>query len=430
MRRILVIGSGGREHAILWAINQTSSTSVELYCAPGNAGIAQLAELVDIPVNDLSGLAHFAQTNNIELTFVGPEAPLTAGIVDVFEQRGLPIVGPTAAAARLEGSKIFAKDFMARHGIPTAKYRVADSPSQAIEVLRSGEFGSVDSPVVIKADGLAAGKGVVVAATHTEAEKAINDLMVDRVAGDTAAERIVIEETLIGREASLLLFSDGRDYALMPAARDHKRIGDNDTGPNTGGMGTITDSSVLDQATLDRAVREIVEPTLAGARDEGFAFKGVLFLGLMLTSAGPKLLEYNVRFGDPETQAILIRLKTDLLAVFEAIRHETLGQLKLEWAEGSSACVVVANRGYPGKYETGAQIEWLEEIDPVRVQVFHAGTSMASNGKFTATGGRVLGITAAAENLPGALELCYDSLMKIAWPGMQFRTDIGRSSSS
>jgi len=430
MRRILVIGSGGREHAILWAINQTSSTPVELYCAPGNAGIAQVANLVNIAVGDLSGLAHFAQTNNIELTFVGPEAPLTAGIVDVFEQLGLPIVGPTAAAARLEGSKIFAKDFMARHGIPTAKYRVADSPAHAIEALRSGEFGSTDSPVVIKADGLAAGKGVVVAATHAEAEKAINDLMVEHVAGDTAADRIVIEEVLIGPEASLLLFSDGRDYALMPAARDHKRIGDNDTGPNTGGMGTITDASVLDAATLDRAVREIVEPTLAGARDEGFAFKGILFLGLMLTAAGPKLLEYNVRFGDPETQAILIRLKTDLSAVFEAIRNETLGELKLEWTDGSSACVVVANRGYPGKYESGAQIEWLEEIDPLRVQIFHAGTSMAANGKFTATGGRVLGVTAAAENLSGALELCYQSLAKISWPGMQFRRDIGRSSAS
>ena len=430
MRRILVIGSGGREHAILWAINQTTSTPVELYCAPGNAGIAQVAGLVNIPVNDLSGLAQFAETNDIELTFVGPEAPLTDGIVDLFDQKRLPIVGPTAAAARLEGSKIFAKDFMARHGIPTAKYRVAESPAQAIEALRSGEFGSPDSPVVIKADGLAAGKGVVVAASHAEAEKAIDDLMIQHVAGDKAAERIVLEETLIGREASLLLFSDGRDYALMPAARDHKRIGNNDTGPNTGGMGTITDASVLDEATLKRAVREIVEPTLKGARDEGFPFKGVLFLGLMLTSTGPKLLEYNVRFGDPETQAILIRLKTDLSSVFEAIRNETLGQLKLEWTEGSSACVVVANRGYPGKYETGAQIEGLDEIDPLHVQVFHAGTSLASNGKFTATGGRVFGITAAAEDLSGALELCYESLKKIFWTGMQYRTDIGRSSSS
>lgn len=434
MRRILVIGSGGREHAILWALNQTTSTPVELYCAPGNAGIAQVARLVNIPVNDLSGLAEFAQTNNIDLTFVGPEAPLTDGIVDLFDRKGLPIVGPTAAAARLEGSKIFAKDFMARHGIPTAKYRVADSPAQAIDALRSGEFGSPrsgsDSPVVIKADGLAAGKGVVVAATHAEAERAIDDLMIQHVAGDKAADRIVLEETLIGREASLLLFSDGRDYALMPAARDHKRIGNNDTGPNTGGMGTITDASVLDEATLNRAVREIVEPTLKGARDEGFPFKGILFLGLMLTSAGPKLLEYNVRFGDPETQAILIRLKTDLSSVFDAMRDETLGQLKLEWTEGSSACVVVANRGYPGKYDTGAEIEWLDEIDPLRVQVFHAGTAMASNGKFTATGGRVLGVTAAAENLSGALELCYESLEKISWTGMQYRTDIGRLSSS
>ncbi len=428
MKRILVIGSGGREHAILWAIRNTSATPVELYCAPGNAGLGQLAQLVNIPVNNQAELAQFAQLNNIELTFVGPEAPLTAGIVDAFEAKGLPIVGPTAAAARLEGSKIFAKDFMARHGIPTATYRVADSPAQALEYLRSGEFGSPDSPVVIKADGLAAGKGVVVAANRAEAEKAIDDLMIQHVAGDTAADRIVIEEALSGREASLLLFSDGRDYALMPAARDHKRIGDNDTGPNTGGMGTITDASVLDDATLDRSVREIVEPTLAGARAEGFAFKGILFLGLMLTSSGPKLLEYNVRFGDPETQAILIRLKSDLFSVFDAIRNETLGQLKLEWAEGSSACVVVANRGYPGKYETGAEIEGLDLIDPNTVQVFHAGTSLAPNGRITATGGRVLGLAAAAENLPRALDLCYGSLRKIHWRGMQFRTDIGRSS--
>jgi len=430
MRRILVIGSGGREHAIVWAIRHTSPTPVELFCAPGNAGIGQLAQLVNIPVNNQSDLAQFAQTNDIELTFVGPEAPLTAGIVDLFEEKGLPVVGPTAAAARLEGSKIFAKDFMARHAIPTAKYRVAESPAEAIACLQSGEFGSVDSPVVIKADGLAAGKGVVVAATRTEAEKAIDDLMIQHVAGAQAAERIVIEEALSGPEASLLLFSDGRDYALMPAARDHKRIGDNDTGPNTGGMGTITDSSVLDQATLDRAVREIVEPTLAGARAEGFTFKGILFLGLMLTPSGPKLLEYNVRFGDPETQAILIRLKTDLYSVFDAIRNETLGQLKLDWAEGSSACVVVANRGYPGKYETGAEIEGLDQIDPNTVQVFHAGTSLSPNGCFTATGGRVLGLSAAAASLPRVLDLCYASLAKIHWPGMQFRTDIGRASAA
>lgn len=427
MRRILVIGSGGREHAIAWALRHTSPVPVQLFCAPGNAGIGQLAQLVNISVNDHDALAQFAETNNIDLTFVGPEAPLTAGLVDSFEGRGLPVVGPTAAAAQLEGSKIFAKDFMARHGIPTAVYRVADSPEQAIAFLRGGEFGGADSPVVIKADGLAAGKGVVVAATRSEAEKAVDDLMVQHLAGDRAAERVVIEEALIGTEASVLLFSDGFDYALMPPARDHKRIGDNDTGPNTGGMGSITDSSVLDEATLQRVVRDVVEPTLEGAREEGFAFKGVLFLGLMLTADGPKLLEYNVRFGDPETQAILIRLKTDLSAVFESMRHGTLFQLKLDWAAGASACVVAANRGYPGKYETGAEIEGLDQVDQARVQVFHAGTSSAPSGKFIATGGRVLGLTAAAETLSGALELCYGALHQIHWPGMQFRTDIGRS---
>ena len=430
MSRILIIGSGGREHAIVWALRNTSPTPVELYCAPGNAGIARLAQNVDISVNDHAALAQFAESENIDLTFVGPEAPLTAGIVDLFEAKGLAIVGPSSAAARLEGSKIFAKDFMARHGVPTAVYRVADSPAQALECLRSGEFGAADSPVVIKADGLAAGKGVVVAASRSEAETAVDDLMVRHVAGDKAAERVVLEEALTGTEASLLLFADGKDWALMPPARDHKRIGDNDTGPNTGGMGSITDVSVLDEATMERAVREIVEPTLAGAREEGFAFKGVLFLGLMLTPDGPKLLEYNVRFGDPETQAILIRLKTDLSSVFDAVRNGTLGQLDLEWTKGSSACVVAANRGYPGKYDTGAEIEGLDQVDEGAVQVFHAGTSLGPDGKFTATGGRVLGVTAAAENLADALQLCYQSLQKIYWPGMQFRSDIGRSSLS
>jgi len=430
MRRILVIGSGGREHAIVWALRNTSPTPVELYCAPGNAGIARLAQNVPISVNNHADLAQFVESEEIDLTFVGPEAPLTSGIVDLFEAKRLAIVGPTSAAARLEGSKIFAKDFMSRHRVPTAAYRVADSPPQAIEYLRSGEFGSTDSAVVIKADGLAAGKGVVVAANRSEAETAIDDLMVRHVAGDTAAERIVLEEALTGTEASLLLFADGKDYALMPPARDHKRIGDNDTGPNTGGMGSITDVSVLKEATLARVVREIVEPTLAGARDEGFAFRGVLFLGLMLTPDGPKLLEYNVRFGDPETQAILIRLQTDLSSVFEAMHNGALGQLELEWTKGSSACVVAANRGYPGKYETGAEIEGLDEVDQDRVQVFHAGTSLSPSGGFTATGGRVLGVTAAADNLADALQLCYQSLQGIHWPGMQFRTDIGRSSLS
>ncbi len=427
MSKVLIVGSGGREHAIVWAIQNTAAPPVGLFCAPGNAGIAQISQTVNISADDHAGLVSFAESNKIDLTFIGPEAPLAAGIVDLFTERGLPIVGPTAAVARLEASKIFAKDFMARHGIPTAAYRVAESAEDAIKCLGSGEFGSAHSPVVIKADGLAAGKGVVVAGNHAEAEKAIKDLMVEHVAGRGAAERVVLEEALTGSEASLLLFADGRDYAVMPAARDHKRIGENDTGPNTGGMGTITDASVLMNSDEHRVVQEIVEPTLAGAREEGFPFKGVLFLGLMLTKDGPKLLEYNVRFGDPETQAILVRLKTDLLSVFDSIQRQTLGNLQVEWTDGSSACIVAANRGYPGKYEKGAIIEGLDAVEEDSVQVFHAGTARDSDGRFIATGGRVLGVTAAAGSLPTALDRCYESLRKINWPGMQFRRDIGRS---
>jgi phosphoribosylamine--glycine ligase len=424
--KILIVGSGGREHAIAWAIEQTSSGLVQLYCAPGNAGISKSAQLVSISVMDLEGLARFARAEGIDLTFVGPEAPLAAGLVDCFEEAGLPIVGPRASAARLESSKVFAKDFMARNKVPTAAYRVAQSPSEAIDALRGGEFGDSSSSVVVKADGLAAGKGVVVAQSHGEAEQAIEDLMINHVAGAEASTRVVLEETLVGTEASLLLFADGKDYVLMPAARDHKRIGENDTGPNTGGMGSITAPSILSDEEFRKAVKEIVEPTLAGAEREGFPFKGILFLGLMLTAAGPKLLEYNVRFGDPETQAILVRLKTDLVLIFDAIRTGRLGQLNVEWASGSSACVVAASRGYPGKYETGAVIEGLES-QLEGVEIFHAGTTFSSEGQVIASGGRVLGVTSAAATLPGSLANCYDALNKIHWPGMQFRRDIGRT---
>jgi phosphoribosylamine--glycine ligase len=426
MRKVLIVGSGGREHAISWALRKTSQELVQIFCVPGNAGIAALAETPNVPLNDHAALAEFVKAEGIDLTFVGPEAPLVSGIVDHFTSRQLRIVGPSAAAARLEGSKIFAKDFMARHNIPTAAYRAAKTPEEALECLRKGEFGT--GAVVIKADGLAAGKGVVVAQDRAEAEQAVEDLMVHHLAGRDAAQRVVIEEALTGREASLLVFADGRDYAVMPAARDHKRIGENDTGPNTGGMGTITDTSVLDKLTQERVVREIVEPTLAGAREEGFPFKGVLFLGLMLTSDGPKLLEYNVRFGDPETQAILVRLETDLVSIFDAMYNGTLGSLEVKWSEGASACVVAANQGYPGKYESGAVIEGLDDVSTGSVQVFHAGTSRDPSGRIIATGGRVLGITARADRLSDALAMCYGVLEKIHWPGMQFRRDIGRTS--
>lgn len=426
--KILIIGSGGREHAIAWALRNTAGAPLEVFCAPGNAGIADCARLVPVSVEDLASLAAFARAERLDLTFVGPEAPLAAGLVDAFDSAGLPIVGPTRAAARLEGSKVFAKDFMARNHIPTATYRVGDSPAAAIEILRSGEFGSVEQPVVIKADGLAAGKGVVVASNHSEAQNAIERLMVDKVAGSDAAERIVIEQALSGVEASVLLFCDGRDFVLMPAARDHKRIGEGDTGPNTGGMGSITDDSILDAGTLQKVVDEIIVPTIDGAAREGFPFRGILFLGLMLTGDGPKLLEYNVRFGDPETQAILIRLKTDLVTILQAMKESSLARLRVDWSGGASACVVAANRGYPGAYEKGAVINGLETVSGV--QVFHAGTSRTADDKLIATGGRVLGVTAAAHDLGSALRLCYDGLSKISWEGMQYRRDIGRTAAA
>jgi phosphoribosylamine--glycine ligase len=424
--RILVVGSGGREHAILWALKKTSSRPLDLYCAPGNAGIAQIARCISISATDISSLAQFAAKESIDFTFVGPEAPLAAGVVDQFERIGLAIAGPTKLASRLEASKAFAKDFMTRHAIPTARYKIADSPTQALEFLRAGEFSAANSRVVVKADGLAAGKGVIVAHSRAEAETAVTELMSGALVGVEAAGRIIIEEALEGREVSLLLFSDGQDCALMPAARDHKRIGERDTGPNTGGMGAITDASVLSSEMLALILREIVEPTLEGAREEGFPFRGVLFVGLILTSDGPRVLEYNVRFGDPETQAILVRLKSDLLEIFEAIARGRLGATRVDWASESSACVVLASRGYPGKYEAGARIAGLDQASAQeQVEVFHAGTSRSPNGDWLTAGGRVLGVTATGEGLDEALSRCYKAVDQIHWEGVQYRRDIG-----
>jgi phosphoribosylamine--glycine ligase len=424
---ILVIGSGGREHALVWALGKSARRPLHLFCAPGNAGIAQVADCVPVDATDVSGLAQFAAEKKIDLTVVGGEAPLAAGIVDEFEHRGLVIAGASREAARLESSKAFAKDFMARHRIPTARYRVAESATRAREVLLSGEFGAEGSRVVVKADGLAAGKGVVVANSLAEAETAIEDMMERGSVGMEAARRVVIEEALEGREASLLLFTDGRDYALMPAARDHKRIGENDTGPNTGGMGAITAPSVLDEATLHRTVREIVEPTLEGARAEGFPFRGVLFVGLMLTKDGPRVLEYNVRFGDPETQAILVRLRSDLVDIFYGVARGGLGRVAVEWTAESSACVVLAARGYPARPESGARIEGLERAaEHQRTQIFHAGTSRSPDGDWLTAGGRVLGVTSTAATLDRALLRCYDAVNEIHWDGMHYRRDIGR----
>jgi len=372
--RILVIGSGGREHALIWALRRNATQPLELFCARGNAGIAELAECVPISVNDIRALISFSEQTRIDLSIVGPEAPLAAGIVDEFEKRGLRIVGPGRDAAQLESSKAFAKDFMLRHSIPTARYRIASSAGEAIKILQSNEFGGQSAPVVVKADGLAAGKGVIVANSRPEAIKAVEDLVGGAVSAE-ATRHIVIEEALTGREVSLLLFSDGKDFRLMPASRDHKRVGENDTGPNTGGMGSITDSGILDDAMRDRIVREVIEPTLQGAGAEGFPFRGVLFVGLMLTPDGPRVLEYNVRFGDPETQAIMVRLKSDLAGIFQAISETRLGELEIRWSDEPSACVVLAARGYPAKPEIGSVIDGLSLVEQSEdVAVFHAAT--------------------------------------------------------
>jgi len=422
--KILVVGSGGREHALCWALKRSPRQPLEIFCAPGNAGIAEIAECVPIAIGDQESLGAFAEASSIDLTMVGPEAPLADGIVDTFQDRGLPIVGPSKDAARLEASKAFAKDFMQRHGIPTARYRVA--PAQKAEaILKSGEFGNEDAAVVIKADGLAAGKGVFVATNRAAALAALNELK-SGVVGAGAAKQLVIEEALSGREVSLLMFSDGKDFRLMPAARDHKRVGENDTGPNTGGMGCITDATVLDDLMRDRIVREVIEPTLMGCRAAGFPFRGILFLGLMLTDDGPRVLEYNVRFGDPETQAILVRLKTDLAEILQSIVETRLAALEINWTQGSSACVVLASRGYPAKTEIGARIAGLDRADKHgQVTVFHAATSRGPDHEWLTAGGRVLGVTATGENLDLALSYCYRAISDLHWEGMHYRRDIG-----
>jgi phosphoribosylamine--glycine ligase len=400
--------------------------ALRLFCAPGNAGISEVAECVAFGATDVQGLAEFAESRHVDLTIPGGEAPLAAGLSDEFARRGLAVAGPAREAARLESSKAFAKEFMRRHGVPTARHRVASSVAEAHEILRGGEFGAEDSPVVVKADGLAAGKGVVVARTRAEAETSVVEMMEGGRVGGEAAGRVVIEEALAGREASLLLWTDGRDYRLMPPARDHKRVGENDTGPNTGGMGAVTAPDVLDEETLKRVVRESVEPTLEGLRADGLDFRGVLFIGLMLTREGPRVLEYNVRFGDPETQAILVRLRSDLFEIFDAVAKGRVGELKVEWSEDASACVVLAARGYPERPETGTRINGLEAASVVSaVQIFHAGTSRGADGSLLTAGGRVLGVTATGGALDRALARCYDAASHVHWEGMHYRRDIG-----
>ncbi|HXH70452.1 MAG TPA: phosphoribosylamine--glycine ligase [Pyrinomonadaceae bacterium] len=422
--KILVIGSGGREHALCKTFAKSKRVT-KIFCANGNAGIAEVAQCVNINPDEIGRLAEFAVENAIDLTFVGGETSLALGIVDEFEKHNIKIVGASKQAAQLEASKSFAKDFMQRYNIPTAQYETADSAAEAVEILRSGKFGSENSPVVVKADGLAAGKGVVVVKDRNEAEQAVYELK--NLVGKEAVEKIVLEECLTGREVSLLMFADNENFALMPPVRDHKRIGENDTGANTGGMGTISDSRLLSQTDTEKIVEEIIKPTLKGVAEENFPFRGILFLGLMMTEAGAKLIEYNVRFGDPETQVILARLETDLVEICEAILSQTLSNLEIEWCGGNSACIVLASKNYPQKPQTGDIISGLDKLKKQNdAEVFHAGTARNENGDFITAGGRVLGITAIGDNLDEALAKAYRAVNEISWDGMQYRRDIGK----
>lgn len=422
--KILVVGSGGREHAICHTFNKSDKVT-KIFCADGNAGIAEIAECINIKPDEIKKLADFAEENLIDLTFVGGETSLALGIVDEFEKRGLKIVGVSRKTAELEASKSFAKDFMARHRIPTAAYQTAYSTFEAIEILEGGEFGGEESPVVVKADGLAAGKGVVVAQDRKKAIDAINEL--ENLVGKNAAQKIVLEECLFGREVSLILFADGENFVLMPPTRDHKRIFENDKGANTGGMGTITDANLLSEEQTAKVIEEIIKPTLQGCQAEGFPFRGILFLGLIITKSGTQVLEYNVRFGDPETQSILIRLETDLVEICEAMLSQTLNEIKITWREGNSACVVLASKNYPNKPQTGDVIHGLDNAAQIEnTVVFHAGTGKNSEGEFITSGGRVLGVTSTANSLEEALNLAYKAAGKISFEGMQFRRDIGK----
>ena len=416
--RVLVVGSGGREHALVWKLRQSPRVK-KIYCAPGNAGIAELAACVNIAADDIAGLVKFAWEQNIDLTVVGPEAPLAAGIADAFQAKGLQVFGPVAAAARLEASKAFAKQLMQKYGIPTAESRTFTAAEDALAYIRQK-----GAPIVVKADGLAAGKGVIVAQTVAEAEAAVQRMLVAGEFG-AAGKRIVVEEYLAGEEVSVLAFTDGKSVVPMDGAQDHKAAYDHDQGPNTGGMGAYSPAPVLTPELLQRVRREILEPTISGLRREGITFRGVLYAGLMLTADGPKVLEYNVRFGDPECQVILPRLKGDLAEIMLAVNSGSLREEMVAWHDRHAACVVMASGGYPGKYATGKVITGLQEVAAMPdVYIFHAGTAV-QDGKIVTAGGRVLGVTAWGETLASALERAYRAVRTIHFDGVHYRSDIG-----
>ncbi len=418
--KILVVGSGGREHALAWKIAQSPLVK-KIYCAPGNAGTLSLGDNVPINPTDIKGLADFANKEQVDLTVVGPEIPLVMGIVDEFEAKGLKIFGPTMGAAELEGSKVFAKQFMDRHKIPTARFKIVDNPDQAKKILQSEE---IPFPLVVKADGLAAGKGAIICNSLKKAELAVNTIMVEKKFGESG-NRIVIEEFLRGKEVSFIVLSDGVKVLPFVTTMDHKAVYDGDKGPNTGGMGAISPSPFVDPDLFNETVKTIVFPTVTRMLEEGRKYKGVLYVGLILTGEGPKVLEYNCRFGDPETQPQMLRLESDLVEILmEAVEGNVLDK-DVAWTNKPSGCVVVVSGGYPTKYEKGKPIEGLKEVTDIPgVTVFHAGTELKDDRYYTA-GGRVLGVCASEETLASTMNKIYDAVAKISFDAMHFRRDIG-----
>ena len=413
--KVLVVGGGGREHTIIWKLSQSPLVR-EIYCAPGNPGIEELAKSVDIAPEDIEKLVEFAQEKSIDLTVVGPEAPLVLGIADKFKEAGLKIIAPSKAGAELEGSKSFSKNFMVKYNIPTGGYTEVTSYDEGLNALKDYTY-----PLVIKADGLAAGKGVLICENEIEAKNGLKEIMLDRVFG-TSGDKVVIEEFLEGIETSVLCFVDNKNIVPMVSSQDHKRIYDGDEGPNTGGMGTYSPNFVYTKEIEAIVEETILKPTLEGIQKEGMDYKGIIFIGLMITKDGPKVLEYNVRFGDPETQVVLPRLETDLMEIFNHMTEEKLSDIDIKWNDKAVVCVVLASGGYPGDYEKGIEITGLEEIQGETI-VFHAGTAM-KDGKLVTNGGRVLGVTSWGADIAAARKEVYNNVDKIEFAGKTYRKDI------
>jgi phosphoribosylamine--glycine ligase len=420
--KVLVVGNGGREHALVWKIRQSPLVKA-VYCAPGNAGIAALATCLPIDVSNLVELADFAESVRVDLTVVGPELPMVLGLADEFRRRGLRVFCPTRAAAEIEGSKVFAREFMRRHEIPSPRFELLSSYEEAQDFVRRAPFGF---PLVLKADGLASGKGTVLAADREEALAAVATMMRDRRFG-TAGERLVAEEFLSGEEVSFLVLSDGARAVPLVSAQDHKRAHDGDTGPNTGGMGAVSPATSLSLDLHKQVMQEVILPTIAGLEAEERRYQGVLYAGLMLTEQGPRVLEFNARFGDPETQVILARMKSDLVPVLQAVAEGAFDDTRLEWAKDAAACVVLAAKGYPGPPQTGHEVLGLDLVDDLRdVMAFHAATARHGD-KVVTVGGRVLGITALAATLDQAVARAYAAASLVSFEGMHYRRDIGQA---